>query len=69
MYNTKFLHDEDGSKTGRASIFDILFYSIGTAETRDPSAGTIAVVWRGAISEKMTSALRKRTRDDNNVSY
>lgn len=35
----------------------------------DPSAGTIAVVWRGAISEKMTSALRKRTRDDNNVSY
>jgi len=41
MYNTKFLHDGDGSKTGRASIFDILFYSIGTAEARDPSDGII----------------------------
>lgn len=24
-YNIKFLHDGDGSKTERASIFDILF--------------------------------------------
>jgi len=46
MYNTKFLHDGDGSKTGRASIFDILFYSIGTAETTDLSAGIIWQ-WRG----------------------
>jgi len=52
------------------SVFSIYYFIMGTAtaEGVDPSAG-ISAVRIGAISEKITSALRKRTRNDNNATY
>lgn len=50
-------------------VFSIYYFVVGTAKARE----ILQRVWQrcggGAISEKMTSALRKHTSDDNNVTY